>query len=337
MGFLEDLRKQKAREVEAQRQAELRKEEERKQSYIRREAESIGKKHRRQLVEEARRRFQQSGVGTLIAELGKLGGYREFYEHFSTDPDLYSSAESYVYEIRIRRTETSARDYDSVTVEEKSIEIETIADGTIKFKGGLFGSTTVSQATWENNRVTLEQALGKAYNHPKIKSYRYTKVPSSHGEGGPCLSGDSLISAPSGFLKIKYLRVGDSVWTIDRFGHRVQAIIVKNTKRIVSKTHTMAHVVLKDGRELFVSPGHPTIDYKMIGSLVKGDKFDGSYVSSIKVIPYKGKYTYDILPYGTTGGYWANGILIGSTLSSQFERTLLDGLSKPLSLVLKFV
>lgn len=33
-----------------------------------------------------------------------------------------------------------------------------------------------------------------------------------------------------------------------------------------------------------------------------------------ELVSYSNGYTYDVLPSGDTGLYWANGILIGSTL-----------------------
>lgn len=210
------------------------------------------------------------------------------------------------------------------------VSISCSPDGTIEVNGKR--SYSLSFKEWSNNANLREEVLEKAYHSPRAVRYTYPPSPPAYGGHGSCLSGNSRISTPNGLVLIKDLRIGDYVWTVDRFGQRVQTVIVKKTKRIASKNHKVAHIILKDGRELVVSPGHPTIDYREIGSLVKGDDFDMSYVDSIKIIPYRGKFTYDILPYGDTGGYWANGILIGSTLSSQFQRTLLDGLYKPLHL-----
>lgn len=200
-----------------------------------------------------------------------------------------------------------------------------------------------SSTEWRNNRDLLEDSLWAAYKNPfplnesderrrgLRKGLRSQPDPWRNYEGrGPCLAGNSFIGTPSGFVLIKDIKIGDYVYTVDISGRRVQTVIVKKTKRPVAKNHKMVQLVLEGGRKLFVSPGHPTFDYKMIGSLVKRDKLDGSYVDSIKVLSYKGKYTYDILPYGVTGAYWANGILIGSTLSGQFETTALGVLYKPL-------
>ena len=74
------------------------------------------------------------------------------------------------------------------------------------------------------------------------------------------------------------------------------------------------HVKLQDGREIFVSPSHPTADGRFIGDLRKGDILDNSEIKFIEGVPYSQGFTYDILPADETGLYWANGILIKSTL-----------------------
>lgn len=181
MGFIEEERKQRANEIEAQREVELRREEERRQSEIRIKAENVEKDRRGQLREKAKRRFHQSGVGTLITELGELGKYESFYAF-----DNNTAAESYACEIVISRKEWPSPFISYETVAEvKSIGIETTADGIIKFKGGLFGSTTVKQSAWEKNRATLEQALEKAYKHPKIERYSYIPDGDGNHGGGP--------------------------------------------------------------------------------------------------------------------------------------------------------
>jgi len=78
--------------------------------------------------------------------------------------------------------------------------------------------------------------------------------------------------------------------------------------------HVMVHLILKDGRELYASPGHPTTDGRTLGQLKVGDSLDGSVVMVAQLVPYNQSYTYDLLPAGDTGFYWADGILIASTL-----------------------
>lgn len=191
-----------------------------------------------------------------------------------------------------------------------------------RFSTDLATEISLPFSKWIGNSAVQEEALGMAYENPRyvLKHNSSGYAGGGKADGGPCLPGDSLISIPNGFVMVKDLLVGDFVWTVDSLGYKVQAVIIQKTKKPALKNHKMAHVILKDGRELFVSPGHPTIDNRKIGSLLKGQFLDKYQISSLNIIPYKEKYTYDILPYGDTGGYWANNILIGSTLSIQFQK-----------------
>jgi len=336
MGFIENERRRKAAELEAQRKSQSIREQQKQQERERRQREASEEATIRaraaQSRQQSKQQFEQSGLGGMITELGKIGSHKEVVAS-----NKWSEGVNHVVTIKLT-------DFTGGSLN-KRVEIKTGADGTINIQGGLFGSTTISKDKWQgkNGQEALEKALGKAYKHPLVEVRPSSRAGSSLGRrppsngpinAGPCLPGNSLISTPNGFVPIKNMKIGDYVWTSNRFGSRVQTVIVKKAKRIASKNHKVVHVVLEDGRELVVSLGHPTIDYREIGSLVKGDNLDMSSVSSIKVMPYKGKYTYDILPYGETGGYWANNILIGSTLSSQFQKTTRDGLYKPLYLSL---
>ncbi len=55
-------------------------------------------------------------------------------------------------------------------------------------------------------------------------------------------------------------------------------------------------------------------DGRTLGSILPGDFVDGAQVIIAERIPYKGAYTYDILPSGDTGTYWANGVPVRSTI-----------------------
>ncbi len=129
-----------------------------------------------------------------------------------------------------------------------------------------------------------------------------------------CLSGDTLIDTPDGELNIRDLKVGMRAWTIDTSGKKQPAVIFRTRKTLVPNDHKMVHIVLDDEREIFGSRGHPTIDGRIFGDLKKGDALDGSFVKSVELVVYNERYTYDILLSGDTGFYWANGILVGSTL-----------------------
>ncbi len=129
-----------------------------------------------------------------------------------------------------------------------------------------------------------------------------------------CLAAGTLIDTPQGQIPVEGLRVGDAVWTLNAMGERIQAQILKTSRIRVPENHQMVHAVLSDGRELWASPSHPTADGRILGDLKVGDILDGAQVTLIERIPYEGIATYDLLPAGGTGSYWANEILIGSTL-----------------------
>ena len=131
-----------------------------------------------------------------------------------------------------------------------------------------------------------------------------------------CLAAGTLIDTPRGAVSVERLKVGDQVWTMNEAGERVPAVILKAGSIRVPATHQVIHVILSDGRELWVSPGHPTADGRRLADLKVGDALDGALVTLLERLQYQELATYDILPSGNTGFYWANGILMGSTLKA---------------------
>jgi hypothetical protein len=145
------------------------------------------------------------------------------------------------------------------------------------------------------------------------------KVSSRTASGPPvcpiCLAASTLIATPSGAVRVTDIRIGTVVWTQAAGGSRIAAPVVEVGSMEAPPGHRMVHLVLANGRELFVSPGHPTADGRTAGSLRAGDVLDGSTINTVELVPYAGGRTYDILPAGATGHYWANGILMASTLA----------------------
>ena len=131
-----------------------------------------------------------------------------------------------------------------------------------------------------------------------------------------CLSFETLISTPLGNIPITALKPGMLVYTLDLNGNKVVKPVELVSKVLVSRDHRMCHLILDDGRELHVSAGHPTADNGRIGDLVPGDVLDGAEVVSIEKVRYEAGHTYDLLPSGETGCYWADGVILGSTLSA---------------------
>jgi hypothetical protein len=129
-----------------------------------------------------------------------------------------------------------------------------------------------------------------------------------------CLALGTLIDTPIGEIPVEEIRVGMVIWSIDKSGNRVSAEVTRVSKTPVPVTHQIIHLILHDGRELFASPGHPIGDGRTVGALSARDFVDGSRVRAVEKVMYQQGYTYDVLPSGETGFYWANGILVDSTL-----------------------
>lgn len=130
-----------------------------------------------------------------------------------------------------------------------------------------------------------------------------------------CLAAGTFIDTPRGAVRVEDVKVGDQVWTMNEAGQRVAAVIVQRASIQVPANHQMLHVMLSDGREVWASPGHPTSDGRTLGRLQVGEMLDGVKILQIEQLPYTKTFTFDILPAGDTGFYWANGILLGSTLA----------------------
>jgi hypothetical protein len=72
---------------------------------------------------------------------------------------------------------------------------------------------------------------------------------------------------------------------------------------------------LGDGRRVRASPGHPLADGRRLGDVRAGDVVDGSVVIAASLLRYEGAETLDLVASGATGGYYAGGIPLRSTLS----------------------
>ena len=129
-----------------------------------------------------------------------------------------------------------------------------------------------------------------------------------------CLARGTRIATPYGDVVVEDLRVGDAIWTTDERGDRVAAPLVAIGSTPVPATHEVVRLALDDGRVMLVSPGHPTADGRRVGDLVVGDALDGSRVIRTERSRYGGGATFDVLPASASGAYWANGVLLGSTL-----------------------
>jgi hypothetical protein len=129
-----------------------------------------------------------------------------------------------------------------------------------------------------------------------------------------CLAVGTLIATPDGLIPVELLRPGMKVWTLDGSGNRVAAPLVKTSSTPVPADFRLVRVTLDDGRSVSASPGHPAADNRPLADFRPGDTLDSAIVVSLEPIEYAGRATYDILPEGGSGLYWAGGILLRSTL-----------------------
>ncbi|MEQ1502493.1 MAG: Hint domain-containing protein [Myxococcota bacterium] len=137
-----------------------------------------------------------------------------------------------------------------------------------------------------------------------------------------CLPPDAAIDTPAGPRAVASLREGELVWTVAADGARVTAPLLAVRSRLVPADHVVVRLVLADGRWVEASPGHPTfrgdgsgLDPVPLGELVVGDLLDGAEVVAAERVRYDRPRTWDLLPAGPTGAYWADGVLLGSTLA----------------------
>ncbi len=129
-----------------------------------------------------------------------------------------------------------------------------------------------------------------------------------------CLAQGTLIAVPGGEVPVELLKKGMLVWTVDGSGQRVAAAVEKTVITPVPVPFRVVRVTLRDGHSVTASPGHPTADGRALGEYAPGDVLDESQIVSVEQVDYDGGATYDILPSGPTGLYWANGILLKSTI-----------------------
>jgi hypothetical protein len=165
------------------------------------------------------------------------------------------------------------------------------------------------------------QACGPPIARPTPPPPRYVWAPPEHVREGKvypcpiCLPAGTRIAAPGGDRAVEDVRAGMIIWTRDAAGQRVAAPVRRVGNAPVTG-HTLVELTLADGRVVAASAGHPAPGGRPIGALATGDRLDGAAIVRVRTVPYRGERTYDLLPDGPTGTYWADGVLLGSTLTA---------------------
>ena len=129
-----------------------------------------------------------------------------------------------------------------------------------------------------------------------------------------CLTLGTVIDAPDGGIAVERLRIGDTVWTVDRAGRRVPGAVIALGSTPAPANHHVIRVDLADGRSVTASPGHPLADGRTLADLSPGDAVDGSRVVRLETLEYDAPETFDLVVSGETGIYLVGGIPLGSTL-----------------------
>jgi hypothetical protein len=128
-----------------------------------------------------------------------------------------------------------------------------------------------------------------------------------------CAAPDTPVATPEGERAIASLRPGDLVYSVA--GSQIVVVpIAAIHETAVAADHRVVRVHLANGATLSLSRGHPTLDGRTFGDLRRGGQLGGVDVLDVETIPYGHDRTYDILPASESGGYFAGGALVGSTL-----------------------
>lgn len=168
-------------------------------------------------------------------------------------------------------------------------------------------------------KMRVGEGQGSAYEGTVTSQGRITvtKKETSFNTCPICLAVGTLIDTPAGPVPVQSVRPGMPVWTLNGSGERVASLVLRTVARPASPGQTILRIRLADGRELRASPGHTTVEGQPLAEVRPGGVLDGATVTAVERVPYDGEMTYDILPAGDTGFYWADGVLIGSTLTGE--------------------
>lgn len=176
----------------------------------------------------------------------------------------------------------------------------------------------------------VDEAAAKAYLKPKtywdepVIVYRET---TNHKEAVGdetcchCLSKGTMILTSEGLREVEKVKVGDRVYSVNKSGKKVLRSIINTAKVKAGNNHKMLFIELANGISIKMSVEHPDKNGLPMIEAVKKGELNGIEIKDISLVSYMNRYTYDLLTDGENGVYFANGILLGSTLSSNFQHS----------------
>jgi hypothetical protein len=129
-----------------------------------------------------------------------------------------------------------------------------------------------------------------------------------------CLPPTAAIATPGGDVAVSALVEGQLVWSRDERGQRVAVPVVRVASAPTPADHHLVMLELADGRTVVASAGHPLGDGRPLGAVLAGDLVDGSRVRARHLRPFGSARTYDLVPASSTRSYWADGVLLNTTL-----------------------
>lgn len=167
---------------------------------------------------------------------------------------------------------------------------------------------------------TTTTTVAPTTTHQVTTTVQHHPQPTTTTHQGYCLSVADVIATPDGSIPVAQIKPGMSVWSTDSSGQRISVKVVRVHHTAVPASHLMVRLRLADGRGVLASLGHPLPDGAQISTLVVGQRFEGTTVVSDARVSYGSPYTYDLLPAGPTHTYFADGVLLGSTLAPSITR-----------------
>ena len=191
MGFIEEMERRRQHQIQQEltRKAEL----ERQLQIVTQEEQSLRLEVAREkarllaLQKEAKLRFDESGVPSLLERMREIGAIDKF-EAENRDDGMHCckvKISSAYIGVVYRRENAGLGGYGGYDVDSNKIfRIVTDSTGTITFQYGYFlpRKKRIEQSLWKRNPYMLEELLEKAYKSPSREREEHYRSPPQYNE-----------------------------------------------------------------------------------------------------------------------------------------------------------